>query len=370
MKTGRLKRWFILTAIFTTFSAFYITGGYIRFQRWYIDLYLSSLESFNELHHINSTSVSIYLENLDALDDFYAHSYSFLIKSKRKCVIPNGDCVFQTENPKADVLFKNARLHTPSFPERYCQRQILVVSNTEAESSCTSDALAMLRSAEIKIDHHLTSDVPYTEACFIPWKKELYKTPDPSGRKGVALLISNCEAKWRNDYILELSKYIHIYSYGKCFHNVTVPPSRQGGADAFQSITKKHRMVVTFENTIEKDYISEKISQCYKSGVIPVYWGPPEIYKWAPGNHTFIDPQKFKGPKELAEYLKRVDEDDDLFRYHTTNLDFERTEKMVDRYCCAGCPDVYTTQVMCKMCKVAQDLKLSRLIDGIIPPTC
>ena len=351
--------------IVAALTVFYISGGYHGVARWWTYCYFNSFKSFNQLHRLNSTSVSVYFENVGALDNFYANMYTKWIEQRKHgCVIPNGECVFEAENPKADVVFKGARQYSSFLPERYCEHQILVVFNTEAESSCTSDAVANLRSAEIKIDHHLTSDIPYTEACGIPWKKELYKIPDPSGRKGVALLMSNCAAKWRNDYILELSKYIHIYSYGKCFHNVTVPPSRQGGADAFQYITKKHRMVVTFENTIERDYISEKIVYCYRSGVIPVYWGPPEIYQWVPGNHSFIDPQKFKGPKELAEYLKRVDEDDDLFRYHTTNFDFERTKKMVDKYC-----DKTHTHFLCQVCKIAQNIKQSRLQEGLVNPT-
>ena len=366
MQRITVLRWtFVSVTIVASLNVFYFSGGYHGVTRWWSYRYFSSFNTFNELHRLNSTSVSVYFENVGALDSFYGNMYTKWLEQKiHGCVIPNGECVFEAENPKADVVYRGSRLYSSFLPERYCERQILAVLNTEAESSCTSDAVANLRSAEIKIDHHLTSDITITEACGIPWKKELYKTPDPSGRKGVALLMSNCGAKWRSDYIHELSKYIHIYSYGKCFHNVTVPSSRKHRIDTFPSIVKKHRMVVTFENTIEKDYISEKIGICYHSGVIPVYWGPPEIYQWVPGNNSFIDPQKFKGPKELAEYLKRVDEDDNLFRYHTTNFDFERTEKMVDRYC--GHTQVH---FLCQVCKIAQDLKLSRLQEGLANPT-
>ena len=322
-------------------------------------------------HKVNyRTNVSIYLENYDGLKAYYAPNtlYSSIFDKNSECLIPNGKCVFEVSNTKADVVYRSTSVFSSSLPLRYCERQILAALNTEPVGYSSAEAMKMFHSADIKIDHHLSSHIPYTEACYLPWKKELYKTPDPSGRKGVALLMSNCREKWRNDYILELSKYIHIYSYGRCFHNVSESDSRAQYGATFPSVTKKHRMVVTFENNVEKDYITEKIALCYKSGVIPVYWGPPEIYLWVPGNHTFIDPQKFKGPKELAEYLRRVDEDDNLFRYHTSNFEFERTEKMVARYCKGNLP--YTVDSLCKLCKVAQDVKISRLKEGLNPPTC
>jgi hypothetical protein len=316
---------------------------------------------------VQSANITVYIEMFDEMNRFYGNSYTKLEETIQKtCPLPNNSlCIYQHTNKEVDVVYRQIQFYLNygggTVPYRYCDRQIVAMLNSEAEQNGFVD---LLNKADIRMDHHLSSAITITEACSIPWNKDLYKTPDPSGRKGVALLMSNCGAKWRSDYIAELSTYVKIYSYGHCFHNVEEPPSRDNIAATFPEITKKHRMVVTFENTIEKDYITEKIGLAYKSGVIPVYWGPPEIYKWAPGNHSFIDPQKFKGPKELAEYLKRVDEDDDLFRYHTTNFDFERTEKMVDRYC--GHTQVH---FLCQVCKIAQDLKLSRLQEGLANPT-
>ena len=194
---------------------------------------------------------------------------------------------------------------------------LVAVLNSEAE---TPEMMELLRKADIRLDHHMASENTIAEACVMPWKEGMYKIPDPSKRKGVAMFMSNCNVKWRNDYILELAKYIHIHSYGACWHNVSDHDDMNNWTVTRYSLAKKHRIVMTFENTINHDYISEKLTWSYEAGAIPVYWGPPEIYLWAPGNHTFIDPQRFKGPKELAEYLKPVDEDDDLFRYITLQI--------------------------------------------------
>ena len=315
---------------------------------------------------VHSANITVYIEMFDEMNKFYGNSYTKLEETIQKtCPLPNNSlCIYQHTNKEVDVVYRQIQAYLKygggTVPYRYCDRQIVAMLNSEAEQNGFVD---LLNKADIRMDHHLSSAITITEACSIPWNKDLYKTPDPSGRKGVALLMSNCGAKWRSDYIAELSTYVKIYSYGHCFHNVEEPPSRDNIAATFPEITKKHRMVVTFENTIQNDYITEKIVFCYKSGVIPVYWGPPEIHQWVPGNHTFIDPQKFKGPKELAEYLKRVDEDDDLFRYHTTNFDYTLAEKTHTANC-------LTKSHHCRVCEIAHKMKIERGKQGKGPRTC
>lgn len=115
-------------------------------------------------------------------------------------------------------------------------------------------------------------------------------------------------------------KLVHIDSYGKCWHNMPAfPASKANWRDVFVNISKNYRMVLAFENKIEPDYITEKLPLVYRSGAIPVYRGPPEVYLWVPGSLTFIDAHKFT-PAELAKYMKRIDADDDLFKYHTSKF--------------------------------------------------
>ena len=114
-------------------------------------------------------------------------------------------------------------------------------------------------------------------------------------------------------------------------------------------------MVVTFENLIQDSYISEKIIVVFSSGAIPVYWDPPQVYSWVPGNHSFIDASKYKdSPEDLAKYLKRVNEEDDLFKYHTSNFDINKTKEMVKRLCSTGVP------YMCRTCQIAQQKLIQR----------
>ena len=294
-------------------------------------------------------NVSVYVESFNELNAFYGDSFTRFEKDiPLSCQLPaGGTCTLHHSKesaPTSDVVFRMVRFIHPNDIVRYHEGQLLAVMNSEAERG--EYGLQQLREADIKMDHHPTSDFMLAEVCSLPVQKlETSPPPDPTQRKGIAMFTSNCAAEWRSDYFKKLHGFIHIDSYGQCFHNKNEPPAPNKGV-SFMKIASNYRMVVSFENLIQDDYISEKIGTVFGSGAIPVYWGPPQIYSWVPGNHSFIDASKFT-PEELAKYLKGVNEEDDLFRYHTTNFDINKTKEMISKYC----PKV---SYMCATCQIAQ----------------
>ena len=70
---------------------------------------------------------------------------------------------------------------------------------------------------------------------------------------------------------------------------------------------KKYKFALCFENSIFAGYITEKIFDCFFAGVIPIYYGAPDIEKYIPGN-TFIDFRKFQNYEELYRFMKNLDE--------------------------------------------------------------
>jgi hypothetical protein len=91
------------------------------------------------------------------------------------------------------------------------------------------------------------------------------------------MIISNCEDKMgRLDYLKELSKYIPIDSYGKCFKdkhpgpeykiNVKDFPKELDGQpwyDVKWNITSQYKFVVGLENSEFVDYVSEKLFHAF-----------------------------------------------------------------------------------------------------------
>ena len=305
----------------------------------------------NSCYDYNPKLVTVYFDQFSRMNNYFGTFGRDEDEVPKNCKLPDGaKCVPQHMDNKADVIFKSIQAF--ASPLRYCYPQIVAILNSEAVVS------GRMNQADIRIDHHLTSRAVYNEACGIPVELLATRTPpDPKTRKGTGLFLSNCGVSWRSNFIKGLMDHMYVYSYGRCFHNQKEPSDRHRYLGTYAKHASLHRTVVTFENTIQADYISEKIMLVYESGAIPVYWGPPEIYLWVPGNHSFIDASKFAGPKELADYLKRVDEDDDLFRYHTTNLDIEKARKMKEIYC---------ERYVCSTCKIAYEKKKDFYKNGCV----
>ena len=307
--------------------------------------------------------ITIFLESFSLIDNIpeIKHSFTqFEARNPKACPLPGGGtCTIQHSNSKADVVFRLVRF-VSNRPLRYWPGQILAVLNLEANRGAYGiypGGFKQLEIADIRIDHHPTSDAVYAEMCrSLPidvWEK--LPPPDPKKRRGIAMFSSDCHTSWkgfpeRTKYYVELMKYVHIDQHGNCWHNVDSPPQRgDNWKETFLEIASKYRMIVSFENIIQKDYITEKLALIYKAGAIPVYRGAPEAYQWVPGNHTFIDASKYS-PKDLADYLKRVSEDDQLFRYHTTNFDFKLARETRKRVCAKA-------DYMCMTCKLAHKMK-------------
>ena len=307
---------------------------------------------------LGSTNVIIFVESFDDLNVFYVNSFTKMENDiPHTCQLPHGGtCILHHSSasaPTSDVVFRMVRFIHPTDTVRFHEGQLLAVLNSEAERG--EYGLQQLREADIRIDHHTYSEIMLSEVCGLPVHKwETSPPADPAERKGIAMFTSNCEAEWRLEYFEKLTKAIHIDSYGRCLHNMDEPPA--AGSNKFANVVKissKYRIVVTFENLIQDDYITEKIFRIFGSGAIPVYWGPPQVYSWVPGNHSFIDASKYS-PEDLAKYLKRVDEDDDLFKYHTSNFDVNKTKKMIERLC------LKSVVYVCRICQIAQEKLLER----------
>ena len=149
--------------------------------------------------------------------------------------------------------------------------------------------LSATKKADIKINHHPTSDAVYSELCyFLPvekWQSGELQSPYSKKRKGIALFSSDCKTTWegfqdRTWYYEKVMELVHIDSYGKCWNNMPAGPAVKNDdwREVLVNIIKKYRMVLSFENVIQTDYISEKNVFIYRGGAIPVYRGPPEVY--------------------------------------------------------------------------------------------
>jgi hypothetical protein len=96
---------------------------------------------------------------------------------------------------------------------------------------------------------------------------------------------------------------------------------------------QNYRFSVTIENDDHPGYYTEKITDCFATGTVPVYWGDPNISKIfdSKGIITIDDPNNVQWIPNLTEqdYLDRMDAvkknfdivmnldmgDDEIFKY-------------------------------------------------------
>ena len=281
---------------------------------------------------------------------------------KNDCKLPNGVTCLYTEDDSlyatADVLYVHecfSFCEKPAYPE-----QIVIHYNMEPENRpCNNKAI---QSSDIRISYSTSSTIPLVYLCLPGIKHfviDALQLKPPSNRHGIAMFVSDCNlwfSKWRYNYLKELMQYIEIDSYGKCLHNTAMNSTRQEVNYFDLKIellkSKRYKFLICFENTPVSQYITEKIWHAYISQTIPIYYGAPAIYRQVPGAKTFINAAKFAGPRQLAEYIKEVDTNEQLYRsFFNFNL---AHFKAFERRYCSEIP------IACRMCRKAYEIKQKR----------
>lgn len=68
-----------------------------------------------------------------------------------------------------------------------------------------------------------------------------------------------------------------------------------------------YKFALCFENIEFPGYVTEKLIDCLVAGVVPIYWGAPNIREYVPDS-CFIDARKFSTLDELEGYLGKISE--------------------------------------------------------------
>ena len=80
----------------------------------------------------------------------------------------------------------------------------------------------------------------------------------------------------------------------------------KGQVDKKLDVLKQYKFAICYENScIFPGYITEKLWDCFFAGVVPIYWGAPNITNYVPEN-CFIDRRKFKDNTEMYNFLQQI----------------------------------------------------------------
>uniref|UniRef100_A0A3B1KEQ2 Fucosyltransferase n=1 Tax=Astyanax mexicanus TaxID=7994 RepID=A0A3B1KEQ2_ASTMX len=176
--------------------------------------------------------------------------------------------------------------------------------------------LTYRRDSDISVRYEMTVRKRPFENIVIPKKDKL-----------VCWFVSNTNpgtGAWaRIQYYEELKKHIQVNIFGN------MAGQRLKDEDYYPTMSSC-KFYLSFENSIHKDYITEKFNGPIAAGTVPVVLGPPrENYEqFAPGN-SFIHVNDFPSASLLAQHLLQLDKDNEAYSHY---FDWRKHISVVPHY--------------------------------------
>ena len=270
-------------------------------------------------------------------------------------------------------MFKYDELH---IPPHHPANQYWILYNQEAMfkqphlySLLDSGVYNITASYRHDADVHL----PYGECG--PRKHGHYRLPEgfPRNKQGLVVWhVSHCtDRSHRMTYVSKLCRHIQVDVFGSCSGNTLEGDQRPRFTDNLSSAAEeninKYKFYLAFENTYCEDYITEKVFKILQDNIytVPVVRGRGPYENVLPPG-SYIDADKFANATELALYLQKLDDDDDLYmEYFKSRSDYQCINHSTDEnpWLCRICDNIS------RMIKAGFTNRLSkaRLDDQFLP---
>ncbi len=239
---------------------------------------------------------------------------------------PSGSLVFFSREPhlasQSDILVFaiNAKFVRKSQPRHRREGQAIV--SLCSESSHYYPYISNLREEFPTFGFDLT--LGYSRAyfdmhsTFVPHNlMEMLLRPhrERFPTKLACAFISNCHGDTRNIWMSRMMSVMQIDSFGSCNNNKEIPATLQElnrdprkRIQVKNEIMKDYFFVLAFENSVEYDWVTEKVYDALEIGVVPVYLGAPNWRDYFPSGGV-VDASYFDSPEELAGHLVAVAKD-------------------------------------------------------------
>lgn len=196
-------------------------------------------------------------------------------------------------------VFKNLG-DLPKIPRPCFQKWVW----TNMESPDNSPQIPVLDEVfNLTCNYRLDSNIPVPYGYLVPLSPEDTEFRLPTKDKLVCWIVSNWnENLQRVQYYNQLKNHVEINTYGQAFGTAL---SWQAYVDVISSC----KFYLAFENSVYKDYLTEKLFSAMILGSVPIVLGPSrENYQDQIPGDSFIHVDDFGSPQELAEKLKYLDQ--------------------------------------------------------------
>ncbi|KAG8200313.1 hypothetical protein JTE90_028497 [Oedothorax gibbosus] len=185
---------------------------------------------------------------------------------------------------------------------------VLVMFNKEAPPNTGAGNVRKINNRiHVMATYRRDSDIyaPYGK---IAWRSDSFKLPKLDPNRGtVCWLVSHCTTQSNREvYVNNLKLHVNVTIYGKC-GSESCPHTDVRAC--YEWLAQRCKFYLSFENSICKDYSTEKLYYAMMTDMVPVVMGGDDYSRYLP-SHSFINIDDFASSEQLGAYLKALDKDE------------------------------------------------------------
>lgn len=164
---------------------------------------------------------------------------------------------------------------------------------------------------DIEVSYRMTSDVPNPYFTFARGKQNLLEDPHSGWKereKAVVFIARNCKSTDHREELLKaLQKYVRVDSVSNCLHNKDWPTDIVPRTDK-RGLLRHYMALLAAENSVEDDYVTEKVYAGLITGAIPIYYGARNIDQFVPPDSIIKVPYPYSNAsiREVSRKIQHV----------------------------------------------------------------
>eukprot|EP00775_Hariotina_reticulata_P001602 gene1602-1942_t len=153
--------------------------------------------------------------------------------------------------------------------------------------------------------HNMRFDLPFFQQAPVPFKEK---------KDAILYVNSNCNPKSQRreimvklqELLIQTSSRLQLHSFGACDRNMGEKDLQALKEAGKHNFSKPYKFCVAMENSIEQDYVTEKVYQALPAGCVPIYLGAPNINDYIPDANAIINYAQLGTPAALLSELERL----------------------------------------------------------------
>ncbi|XP_031328238.1 alpha-(1,3)-fucosyltransferase C-like [Photinus pyralis] len=207
-----------------------------------------------------------------------------------------------TYNPKKD-----------GKPSRRSERQVYIFNNVEAPAYIAPNFAKFNSFYNWSMTYRFDSDIISRHGAFVKDESNNYSLPSvqviKKKTKLVAWFASHCKTSSKREKLAEeMKKYLPVDIYGKCgtLKCEKARGNKLSSPKCYEMLENTYKFYLSFENSICKDYSTEKLYNVLKKNVVPIVYGAGNYSLSAPP-YSVINVADFDTVKQLTDYLMHLD---------------------------------------------------------------